>query len=227
LKILGIETSGPVFSLGRFDDQRLLYQVQKDRTQDPGRRDARWFDEVERLLSDPLLGQIDVLAVDIGPGMFTSLRIGLSLAKALNLARGIPLVGVTSLDAVGAAGAACGRPLLAVINAYQGEVYAARYEAGRRRGRYLLTTPGCLVNRLRVRDLVVGPGAGLMRGFRPRRSARWDVDEDPAWWPNAAAVVRAARPRLRRRSFDAPDYLEPFYIKRTDAERRQRARHDV
>ena len=227
MKIIGIETSGSIFSLCRFEDRRLLYQVQKDRTLEPDRRDARWFNEVEKLLSDPILGQADIAAVDIGPGMFTSLRIGLGLAKALTLARGIPLVGVTSLDAMGAAAASCGRPVLAVINAYQGEIYAAWYEGGRRRGKYILTTPRTLTASLRKRTLVVGPGTEIMREFWRPRTCGWVLDDDPAWWPSASSVVRAAWPRIRRRSFDAPDYLEPFYVKRTDAERNQRARNDV
>lgn len=227
MKILGIETSGSIFSLCRFEDWRLLYQVQKDRTLEPDRRDARWFNELEKLLSDPVLGQMDIAAVDIGPGMFTSLRIGLSLAKALTLARGIPLVGVTSLDAMGKAAASCGRPVLAVINANQGEVYAARYEDGRRRGKCMLTTPRALAAGLRNRTLVIGPGVEIMRTIRRSRTCPWDLDDDPAWWPTASSVVRAAWPRIRRRSFDAPDYLEPFYVKRTDAERHQRARDDI
>jgi tRNA threonylcarbamoyladenosine biosynthesis protein TsaB len=76
---------------------------------------------------------IDRLAVTIGPGTFTGLRIGLAAARGLALAIGRPLVGVTTLEAL-AAGVSederQGRSVLAVIDARRGEVYAQAFDAG-------------------------------------------------------------------------------------------------
>lgn len=227
MKILGIETSGPLFSLCWFDDQRLRYQVQKDRTMEPDRRDAHWFAEVQKIMDDPEMGQIDLVAVDVGPGMFTSLRVGLSLAKAITFARNVPLICVTSLEVMGVITAACGRTVLAVINAYQGEVYAAFFQQGRRQGKYLLTTPENLAGRIKKSTLVIGPGADILRRLPRRQTCQWEICGDSIWWPSAAAVVQTAWPRIRRRAFAQPDYLEPFYIRKSDAERNKNPRHDL
>jgi tRNA threonylcarbamoyladenosine biosynthesis protein TsaB len=76
---------------------------------------------------------IDRLAVTIGPGTFTGLRIGLAAARGLALAIGRPLVGVTTLEAL-AAGVSederQGQAVLAVIDARRSEVYAQAFDAG-------------------------------------------------------------------------------------------------
>jgi tRNA threonylcarbamoyladenosine biosynthesis protein TsaB len=76
------------------------------------------------------LSSLDVVGVDVGPGLFTGLRVGVGTAKALAFALGRPLVAVGSLDvlahAVGAAGIAPGTLVVPVVDARRGEVFAAR-----------------------------------------------------------------------------------------------------
>jgi tRNA threonylcarbamoyladenosine biosynthesis protein TsaB len=83
---------------------------------------------------DHLLGQVgctpgdlDVVAVDVGPGLFTGLRVGVAAAKGLAQALGIGIVGATSLEILtaGAVAAGHGGPLLACIDARRGEVFAS------------------------------------------------------------------------------------------------------
>jgi tRNA threonylcarbamoyladenosine biosynthesis protein TsaB len=81
--------------------------------------------------------EVSVVAVDLGPGLFTGLRVGVAAAKALALARGVGVgvVGVSSLEVLAAAAAAIGHrgPVLSCVDARRGEVFAALYapaEAG-------------------------------------------------------------------------------------------------
>ncbi|HXX90019.1 MAG TPA: tRNA (adenosine(37)-N6)-threonylcarbamoyltransferase complex dimerization subunit type 1 TsaB [Acidimicrobiales bacterium] len=78
------------------------------------------------------LREIDALAVDVGPGLFTGLRVGVATVKALAFALEIPVVGVTSLEilagAVAEEGGAGGRLVVPVVDARRGEVFSARYE---------------------------------------------------------------------------------------------------
>ncbi|MEW5941042.1 MAG: tRNA (adenosine(37)-N6)-threonylcarbamoyltransferase complex dimerization subunit type 1 TsaB [Chloroflexota bacterium] len=69
------------------------------------------------------------IGVAIGPGSFTSLRVGLAFAKGLALARKLPLIGVPTLDAVAAAIPVQAMPLVAVLQAGRGRVAAAWYES--------------------------------------------------------------------------------------------------
>jgi tRNA threonylcarbamoyladenosine biosynthesis protein TsaB len=68
------------------------------------------------------------LGVALGPGSFTSLRVGLSLVKGLALARGLPLVGVPTLDILAAAQPASKIPLIALIQAGRGRLAAGWYK---------------------------------------------------------------------------------------------------
>jgi tRNA threonylcarbamoyladenosine biosynthesis protein TsaB len=86
------------------------------------------------------VADIDQIAVDVGPGLFTGLRVGVATAKALAQALGVPLLGVGSLDvlaaAVGDAGeeeSGVGRagPVASVVDARRGEVFAAAFRFDR------------------------------------------------------------------------------------------------
>src|ERR1700681_4350681 len=76
------------------------------------------------------LSALDAVAVDVGPGLFTGLRVGVATAQALAFALGRPLVGIGSLEilaqAGGASGALPGTLVVPVIDARRGEVFAAR-----------------------------------------------------------------------------------------------------
>jgi len=73
---------------------------------------------------------LDAVAVSIGPGSFTGLRVGVSTARGLALALKIPAVGVTTLEALAAEGAEIfpGRAVLAALDAGRGEIHAALYD---------------------------------------------------------------------------------------------------
>jgi tRNA threonylcarbamoyladenosine biosynthesis protein TsaB len=86
-------------------------------------------------LSGCTLGDVDTVAVDIGPGLFTGLRVGVATAKALGQALGVGVLGVSSLDVL-AAGAVEAAPgdrssrVVAVVDARRAEVFAAAYAFG-------------------------------------------------------------------------------------------------
>ena len=78
-------------------------------------------------MSGTRIEKVQVLAVAIGPGSFTGLRIGLSVAKGLALARGLPVVGVPTLDGLAQAFALQPLPIWAVLEAGRGKYAAARF----------------------------------------------------------------------------------------------------
>jgi tRNA threonylcarbamoyladenosine biosynthesis protein TsaB len=86
-------------------------------------------------LSGCALGDLDALAVDVGPGLFTGLRVGVATAKALGQALGLGVLAVSSLDVLAAGayevapGARSAR-MVTVVDARRGEVFAAAYAAG-------------------------------------------------------------------------------------------------
>ena len=84
-------------------------------------------------LAGTTLGELDALAVDLGPGLFTGLRVGVATAKALGQALGLGIIGVNSLDVLAAgareaAGSHRAARVVAVVDARRGEVFAAAYD---------------------------------------------------------------------------------------------------
>jgi tRNA threonylcarbamoyladenosine biosynthesis protein TsaB len=73
------------------------------------------------------LDDVDAIAVDIGPGLFTGLRVGIATANGLAQALGLPMIGVSSLDLLAHPLRHSATDIVSVIDARRAEVYAARY----------------------------------------------------------------------------------------------------
>ena len=132
MKILSLDTAMAACSAAVIDTEGALTLAAVFQPMERGHAEALapLVAEVMRAsgLDFPQIGRI---AVTVGPGTFTGVRIGLAFARGLGLARGIPVIGIDSLTAI-AANERAEMPLLAVSDARNGEVYAACFEAGRR-----------------------------------------------------------------------------------------------
>jgi tRNA threonylcarbamoyladenosine biosynthesis protein TsaB len=94
---------------------------------------------------------VEQIAVDIGPGLFTGLRVGVATGKALAQALGIGVLGVSSLDILAAAaaeqfGSDGVLPVVSVVDARRGEVFVARYRFDRSDGQVESTDPASVRN---------------------------------------------------------------------------------
>jgi tRNA threonylcarbamoyladenosine biosynthesis protein TsaB len=159
------------------------------------------------------------IAVGVGPGSFTGVRIGVATARALAQARGLDLVGVPSTAALAAAIPAPGdRTRLAVIDARRGEVFAAVLAPGAAiASGPLLADPGSLHEAIGSPAGVVAAGDGAVRFRSELESVGVEVlgDDDPAHRISArfvCALGRAIEP-------GAPTDVKPMYLRRPDAER--------
>jgi tRNA threonylcarbamoyladenosine biosynthesis protein TsaB len=155
-------------------------------------------------------GEVGRLAVGVGPGGFTGLRIGVATARALAQGRGLPLVGVGSLDAL----AAEQPDVAAVLDARRGEVYAAVWRAGERVMEPAAIDPAALAARLPAGIRAVGDGAVRFREQLEAAGAVVPADGSPEHRISAVQVCRlgaAGDPAAR-------DRLVPDYRREPDAQ---------
>ena len=217
--VLGLDTatSATVAGVLRGD---AVFEVRDD--PEPGARPAhaaRLLAAAEEALGAAGVGweEVDRLAVGVGPGSFTGLRIGIATARALAQGRGLPLVGVSSLEAL-ARGAEA--PLvLAVLDARRGEAFAAAWGEGRSLLAPAALPPEALAERVRAlpaTPLAVGDGAIRFRGALEAAGARVPPDEDGSHRLRAEHVCRlGAEGSPTERDTLLPDYLrEPDAVPR-------------
>lgn len=123
-KILAIETSGSTFSLALAEDSRLVSEVF---WYSGLSHSERLIPALDRMLADAgwKLEAISTIAVSVGPGSFTGIRVGLSCARTLAQTLSLPLAGMTTLDLLAAAVPSGPYRVIPVIDALRGEVFAA------------------------------------------------------------------------------------------------------
>jgi len=210
--ILGLDTATPSTAVALWAPGGPSAERRDDPV--PGDRPshaARLLALVEEILQGDW-AQVERIAVGIGPGGFTGLRIGIATARALAQARDLPLVGVSSLAALAAA-AAGEPPVVAVIDARRGEVFAASpgvFEP-------LALAPEALAARIEPGSLAVGDGAVRFRSELERAGAVVPADGSSLHRVSALEVCRlgaAGEPADR-------DALLPDYRREPDAKPRQ------
>lgn len=218
--VLGFDTATPWLSVAVADDATVLAETAVG----PGeagrpRHATDLLPAVERAVA--AAGgwtEVSLIAVGVGPGSFTGLRIGVATARALALSRGLPVAGVSSLAALAAGVEAGAADVLAAIDARRGEVFAALYDAvGAVVWDPLVAQPGTLATRFAERSSpVVGAGDGSLR-FRDLFEAAGvavPAAGDPAHELRARHVCRLALGVEE----GPPEAIEPVYLRRPDAE---------
>ncbi len=163
---------------------------------------------------------VDLLAVGLGPGTFTGVRIGIATAHGLGVSLGLPARGVCTLDALarGIRGAA-GGAALAVLDGWRGEVFAALYGIdGKRLWEPAVYRPEELaerVSQLGETPSVAGSGAVRFRQELARDGVRIPDDSDPVHRVAARHVCALAAAVGE----EDRDELAPIYLRPPDAER--------
>jgi tRNA threonylcarbamoyladenosine biosynthesis protein TsaB len=170
------------------------------------------------------LEDVDLLAVATGPGSFTGLRVGIATMQGLAMAIGVPLIGVSALDAL-AYLAASGREdvgdvrVAAWIDAWRGEVFAATYEHGREVAPAIAAKPDELLTGLRQPVLFIGDGVLAYRKAIQSAFGENARFADPISPGLAGAVAVLAGLAFRRGERPPPHVIKPLYVRRPGAER--------
>ncbi|HEY5198563.1 MAG TPA: tRNA (adenosine(37)-N6)-threonylcarbamoyltransferase complex dimerization subunit type 1 TsaB [Solirubrobacteraceae bacterium] len=157
---------------------------------------------------------LELIAVGLGPGTFTGLRIGIATARGLAASTGAPLVGVGTLRALASAAAGGGR-VLGVIDARRGEVFVAGYDDGREAIPPSALAPAAVAGLTdRPGWLAVGDGALRFRQDLEGGGLIVAPDRSPCHLVSSAAILQLAVDGR----VDARGSVLPIYVRLPDAE---------
>lgn len=228
VKVLAVDTSSDIGSVAVVCDAELAAeQAFRGRA----RHGERLLGHIEHALeaAEVPLGEIDLLAVGLGPGSFTGLRVGLATIKGLALSCGHPVVGIPSLEVLarGLGPALAGAVAVPVVEAHRGEVFAAAYGSPPADPSPLIppfhATPADAARHLRERlgdrSLVLcGSGARGHADELAEHLAPAVALAPPLWdAPRAAVLATLAEAEHARRGPCDLLRLEPLYVRPSDA----------
>jgi len=193
----------------------------------PTTHSQRLLKQLERIREEVGVAWEDLagLAVSLGPGSFTGLRIGLSLAKGLALAVGLPLLGVSTLDGLARQVVAPpGTKVCALLDARKQEVYAALYQCGedglpQRTSDDLVLRPELLAGQLSGPTILVGDGGVSYRQiFQDALGATALFPPATTHFPRAATIGLLGAELLARGERLDPASCVPIYVRASEAE---------
>ena len=222
MTLLGLDTSTSAASacVLRADGESFEVVSPPERLQDPPSQAAELLPAVAEAMARAGVGwrDLDAIAVGMGPGTFTGLRIGIATARALASANDLPLRPVSSLAALAAGIEA---PLrLPLIDARRGELFGALYEGGTRLWPPFAARPEDVIERVRedsFTPLAAGDGSVRFRGMLEEAGIPIAPDDSPTH------VVRALH--VCRLGADVPDEppeaILPDYLREPDAKPQQ------
>lgn len=219
MRVLAVETSTLAGGVALLDADRLIAEYLLDVRIT---HSERLMAVVDRVLADAHLSldDIDGLAVAVGPGSFTGLRIGLGTVKGLAFARSMPIAAVPTLDAMAETVPFASLPVCPVIEARKDEVYACRYRwdgrAMQREWEYLALRPAELAARFDEPVLLVGDAATTIA------SPYAHVAPIARRLPSPACVGQLGLARLARGETVSAADLVPLYLRPSQAEAKRR-----
>lgn len=223
--ILGIETSGLQGGIALFRDGDCLAE---SALEDAPRRHAQTLvSQIEELFRrfDLHVTDLDAVAVSIGPGSFTGLRVGVVCAKTLAYVTGCQLAAVDTLEAIAENSPADVAAVRVISDAQRGELFVGTYrrlsdDEWVREGPVTIVTAAQWLAALRSGEALSGPALAIHKQQVPA-ACRWLPES--AWTPKARAVAEIGCRHVERGHLANCEDLEPFYLRRSAAEERSGA----
>jgi tRNA threonylcarbamoyladenosine biosynthesis protein TsaB len=227
-RILAIETSGKHGSIaalvGEADGCRLVGQIAESGDE---RTAQALAPAMKRLLQEANWGpaEVELVAVAVGPGSFTGLRIGVTTAKTFAYAVQAEVIGVDTLDVLAFQAPPSTAPLWAVIGAQRQELFVAKFAFDdgatfRTVRETAILSQDAWFAELRAGDRVIGPALNRLQNRLP---ATIEVVPQILWQPMAEAVGQVAWNAYRNGRRDDLWKLVPNYYRASAAEEKNPA----
>jgi tRNA threonylcarbamoyladenosine biosynthesis protein TsaB len=226
--VLALDTTTSAGSCGLLRDDRVVREQASDQSRPQA---SRLPGELATMLEREgvALPEVDILAVGIGPGSFTGLRVGIATMQGLAMALNRPLFGISAFDALasiafGGSGTngSPGPPHRSVatwVDAWRGEVYAALYQNGREIEPPTVDLPQHLLQTFVGRPMLfTGDGAAIYRATISAALGNHAEFTEPVAPLLAGAMGMLAVQEFRAGQRPLPHAIRPLYVRRSDAE---------
>ena len=216
MKLLGFDTSSDYLVLGISDGERLLY---RESILLGRRHSTEIFSFLEEALkhSKLTLQELDGFVVGQGPGSFTGLRIGISVAKTLAYSLKKPLVAIPTMDVLAEPFRSESVPICPILDAKRNQVYTCLYQGNgktlKRTTGYQLTPVEPFVKTLKGKVLFLGEGLRLYQEeIQELKKDEALFAPEKFWIPSPEHLLSLGRVRFEQKQFDDPFHLVPLYV---------------
>ena len=216
MKILGVDTSTPIGSVGLIDGERFIAEHTLSIVK---AHSSRLMPAIDQILKwgDLTVHDLDACAVGIGPGSFTGIRIGVGTIKSLCYALKKPIIGISTLEAIAYNLRYTDKLICPILDARKDEVYGALFRGGEillRKSDDLCVPIESLLSQ--IDDDVIFVGDGLRR-YAPVVQEQFGEDvplADPIFnVPRGASIARIGYDRLRNGQSGNYFSLTPNYVR--------------
>lgn len=221
LRALAIETSGRVGSVALVEDGQVLAE---DQFPHGLQHAAEMIPRIDRLCRDRgwSPGELRELYVSAGPGSFTGLRIGITLAKTLAFATGAKIVAVPSVGVLARNAPSEASELIVVLDAKRDQIFTSRFhrspEGWQEREPAHLDDLASMLARSPRPVYLIGDGIPQHRRFIPLDDTGIFLTPPDVWRPRAAGVAAEGVVLAATGTFTDSDRLHPIYLRKPEAE---------
>ncbi len=184
----------------------------------------RLLPEIEAILKECELtwDDLDGLAICLGPGSFTGLRIGVTTIKGLCMATGLPLVGISSLEALASQLPYCSMPICPILDARKQEVYGAIYTTASGHLQTIMAPAvigmANLLSTITEPTVFIGDGVDVYKSQIAQVGSHGLLAPPQLIFPRGAAIGALAMSHFEAGRFLDPASTAPLYIRPSDAE---------
>jgi len=215
---LAIDTSTNTASLSLVQDSEVLAELTWRCGQN---HTAQLLPQLSHLLNqtEVNLQSINYIVVARGPGSFNGLRVGISTAKGIAFSLGIPIVGISTLEAEAYQHAETGLPICSIFNAGRGEIAAAIYQRNHNKWSQLtaehITTVDILCSQITTKTIFCGEYVPLIAPqLRKHLKQKAIISISAASLRRASFLAELGQSRIEAGSYDNLATLQPLYLRR-------------
>ena len=228
MKVLVADTSSSVCAVGVFEDDVLICKNELDNGKT---HSENFMPLVEKTLNDAglKLDDVEYLAVVVGPGSFTGIRIGVASCKAMTEFKGLKVVPVYSLDSLAANEFGKASVICSMIDARNNQVYCGVYDGEiNKLEEYMADDVEAVLDVLKKYDdiVFVGDGAVLHESVIREKLVGKKLEISCNNKQNAESLGKIAYKKIKNGEFTDADSVVPVYLRKSQAERMKDAKEN-